>query len=167
MGTSKQTTIIAIILSVMLLIIGFQIWGSLFILILPIVGDVKYFATALGSEFRYSLLFGLTLALIPIATILIWKFAPIFTTGRKLLTIGVIVLTITSAIFIRREMIKSQARNLPLTTFLDYSDPNNPRQKTIESGIPISTLRFEEFALGGLVAGSFIAFFLLKEKAAV
>jgi hypothetical protein len=70
----------------------------------------------------------------------------------------------TASVLVRREMIKSQAKNLPPTTVLDYTDPVNPQPKTIESGIPVSTLKFELFALAGLVTGSVISFFSLRQK---
>jgi hypothetical protein len=164
MKPSIKTTIITIILSVTLFIVGFYTWNSFFMLTLPIVGDVKYFETNLGSGFRNSLLFSLTLALIPIATVLIWKIAPVLVTQKKFLTIGIILLVMTLFVVTRREMIKYQARHLQPMNVLDYSDPANPQPKTIESGIPVSTLNFEMFALAGLVTGSIISYFSLRQK---
>ena len=164
MKLSKQAVIIAIILSVALFFIGLYTWGNFFDLILPIVGNVKYLSTSMTGQFRYSMLFGLTLALIPIATILIWRFAPVFKKQRRVLTVCIIILALTVAVFARREIIKSKATNLQPTTILDYSDPSNPQPKTIESGIPIETLNFELFALAGLIVGSLIAFFSLRQN---
>jgi hypothetical protein len=164
MKPSKQAVIIAIILSAGLFFIGLYTWGKFFDLILPIVGNVKYLSTSMTWQFKYSKLFGLTLALIPIATILIWRFAPIFNKQRRILTVCIIILALTVAVFSWREIIKAKATNLQPTTILDYSDPSNPQPKTFESGIPIESLNFELFALGGLIVGSLIAFFSLRQN---
>ena len=131
---------------------------------LPIVGDVKYQADTMTAPFRQSLLFALTLALIPISSILIWRFAPVLAAQKKILTIGIILIAIILSVATRREMIKYQARHLQPTTILDYSDATNPQPKTIESLIPISTLNFELFALAGLLTGSIISFFTLRQN---
>jgi len=131
---------------------------------LPKVGDVKYQADTLTAPFRQSLGFALTLALIPISAILIWRFAPIFATQKKILTVVIIVIAMTLSVVARREMIKYQARHLQPTTVLDYSDPTNPQPKTIESLISVSTLNFELFALAGLVTGCIISFLSLRQK---
>ena len=164
MKLSTKRIIYTIILSIVLFFVGQYSWGNIFVALLPIVGDVKYFETSLSGQFTNSLLFSLTLALIPIVTILIWKFAPIFKTQRKILSVCIIVIAVTVALLARREMIKYQARHLQPTTILDYSDPSNPQPKTIETGIPVSTLKFEIFALVGLVTGGVISFFTLRQR---
>ncbi len=131
---------------------------------LPIVGDVKYQANTLTAPFRQSLVFALTLALIPISAILIWRYAPIFSTPNKILTVVIVVITMTLSVVSRQEMIKYQARHLQPTIVLDYSDPTNPQPKTIEALIPVSTFNFELFALAGLVTGCIISFFLFRRK---
>jgi hypothetical protein len=131
MKLSTSTIIIAIILSIALLFAGQYSWGSIFIALLPIVGDVKYFETSLAGQFINSLLFSLTLALIPIATILIWKSAPILKTQRKILTVFIIVIAVTFSVIARREMIRYQVRHLKPTTVLDHTDPSNPQPKKI------------------------------------
>ena len=164
MKPSTKTVIIAIILSIALFVVGQYTWGKLFFLLLPIVGDVKYFETSLNGHFINSMMFSLTLALIPIATIIIWRFAPVIKAQRKILTVCIIVLVVTISVLVRREMIKSRARHLQPTTVLDYTDPANPQPKTIERGIPVSTLNFELFALAGLVIGSVVSFFSFRQK---
>ena len=164
MKPSIRIIIIAIVSSIALFVVGLSTWNSFFTLMLPIVGDTRYLATSLGTSFRNYILFSLTLALIPIATILIWKYGPVINTQRKFLTVCIILIAMTTSALIRHEMIKSKARNLQPTTVIDYSDPGNPVPKTIESGIPVDTLYFELFILVGLIAGSIISFLTLKQK---
>lgn len=164
MKLSTQTIIIAIILSIVLFFVGLYTWGNIFNALLPIVGDVKYIDTSLNGQFINSLLFSLTLALIPITTILVWKLAPVFKTQRKILTVFIIIIAVTASLLVRREMIKYQARHLQPTTSLDYTDQSNPQPKTFETGIPVSALNFELFAFAGLVIGGAISFLSLKQR---
>src|SRR5262245_26499516 len=121
-----RTLISTIIISIVLFIIGFYTWGRFLEFILPAVGNVTYYATSFGTDFRNSLLFSLTLALIPLATILIWKLAPVINKQRKVLTVCVILLSMIALVWTRREIIKAQARNLRHITELVSSDPNIP-----------------------------------------
>lgn len=164
MKLSTPTIIIAIILSIALFFAGQYLWGNIFTALLPIVGDVKYFETSLAGQFINSLFFSLTIALIPIATILIWKFAPILKTQRKVLTVFIIVIAVTVSIIVRREMIRYQASQSQSTTFLYHTESSNPQPKTIESGIPVSKIYFEVFAFAGLVIGSVISFLSLRQR---
>lgn len=164
MKLSTPTIIIAIILSIALFCTGQYLWGNIFIALLPIVGGVKYFEASLAGQFINSLFFSLTIALIPIATILIWKCAPIVKTQRKVLTVFIIVIAVTVSIIVRREMIRYQARQLQSWTVLDYTDPSNPQPKAIECGIPVSKIYFEVYAFAGLVIGSVISFLSLRQR---
>lgn len=164
MKPSKQTVVIAIIVAVVLFFVGLSTWGKLLALLLPIVGNTKYLSTSMAGQFRNSILFGFTLALIPIATIFIWRFAPVFKPQRRVLTGCIIIVVMTISVLVRREMVKLKATNLPPTTTIDYSDLSNSQSRAIESGIPIETVKFELFACAGLVIGGIIAFFTLREN---
>jgi len=164
MKLSTLTIIIAIILSAALFFVGQYYWSNLFTVLLPVVGDVKYFDTGLNDQFISTMRFSLTLALIPIAAILIWRYAPVLKPQRKVLTVCIIILAMTISVLIRREMIKFQAKHIQKTTILDYSDLANPQPKTVETGIPVSTLHFELYALTGFAAGSVISLFSLRQK---
>jgi hypothetical protein len=164
MKPSMRIIIFAIVSSIILFVVGLSTWSSFFTLMLPIVGDTKYFDTSFDTPFRNSMLFSLTLALIPIATILIWRYGPVINTQRKFLTVCIILIAMATSALVRHEMIKSKARNLQPITILDYSDPANPTHKTIESGIPVDTLNFELFVLAGLITGSIISFLTLRQK---
>jgi hypothetical protein len=166
MKPAAQKTIFTILVSLSLFFIGYLTWPSIFMWILPVVGDVKYFESCFGSMFDNNLLFGLTLALIPVSAILIWKFGHIIKSPQRISTVCIIVIAIVTAIGIRRTIVKSTARNMKPITVIDYSDPSFPVTQSIEKGIPVNTLHFETFALGGLIAGSIISFFALRQKRA-
>ena len=164
MKLSRQTIRVAVILSILLFIVGLYTWGNIFVALLPIVGAVKYLDAGLSSQYINMLLFCLTLALIPIATILVWKLASIVKTNKKILTVCLIFAGITVSVLLRREMIKYQARHIQPMTVLDYSDPRNPHLKALDIGIPVSTINFEGYALAGLVAGAVISFFAFRPR---
>ena len=166
MKLSKQTIIIAIILSVALFLIGQYTSVKFFFLTLPTEGGVKYVSTRMTGHSINPLWFSLTLALIPIMTILVWRYAPVFSTKRRVITVCILILAASVSLLLRREMIKSKARNLQPITILDYTDPANPQPKTVESNFPIETLNFELFTFAGLIVGSAIAFFSLSQKIA-
>ena len=164
MKLSTRIVVVAVILSVALFVIGTYSWGDIFTALLPRIGNTGYLDTNLTGRFSSSTLFGLTLALIPIVTIVIWRFAPVVNAQRRILTVCIIVLAIIASVQIRREMIKLQARDMQSTIVLDYSDPVQPRPQAITNGIPVSNLKFEVFALAGLLAGAIISFFSVRQK---
>jgi hypothetical protein len=158
------TIIIAVILSIALFLAGMQYWGSIFTSLLPIVGDVTYTSNSLTGQSMDLLKIGLILASIPIITILLWRFAPVVKTQRRVLVACIIVLAMIISVIGRREIIKSRARNLQPTEIIDFSDLANPTPKLIKTGIPVSSLKFDLFALIGLIGGSIISYFSLREK---
>jgi hypothetical protein len=160
MKLSKQTIVIAIILSIVLFAAGICIWDKLYMLILPKIGNVKYFETSMTGQYIIFFLPCLALALIPIAAILVWRYAPVFSMQRKLLSVGIITGVMIISVLARREMISYKARQLELSALVDLPNPSGP----VQIGIATSELRFEQYILGGLIAGSIISFFVLREK---
>lgn len=151
MKSSARIVFIAIMASIALFIIGLYCWGDIFEILLPDVGNAKYVADNFTDTFKNSIYFGLILASIPIMTILVWKFAPILNTKRKILTVFVIVFTLLTSILMRSKMVEFQAKSLQPIVF--------------ENHIPLSTLKFELFALAGVLFGTAVSFYTLREKA--
>ena len=166
MRFSFKTIIVTVLISVTLLFVGFFSWDKIFDLLLPNVEEVKYLSTSFTESFRQILVFSLTLALIPISSILIWRFAPIISIKKKILTIVIIFVSIVFFIERRREMIKYYAMHLEPTSVIDHFDTSdNPQFKKTENRIPVSTLIFEWYAFAGLITGSFISIVSLRAKA--
>jgi hypothetical protein len=163
MRLSRQTIILTVFLAVVLFFIGMYTWNLWLVLILPKFADVIYLSSGFGNPFINSLLFSITLALIPVTTVLIFRYSPIYVTWRKILAVCVIIILMTASVLTRREMIISRAKSLQPTRVLDYSDPPKPHRKTIEYGIPLSTLKFELFAFAGLVVGGCVSFLFLSQ----
>jgi hypothetical protein len=64
------------------------------------------------------------------------------------------------SVLARRKMIKYKARQLESAAVVDVPHPSGP----VQIGIAVSELKFEQYILGGLVAGSLISFFALRQK---
>lgn len=144
-----KTLIATGITAILLFIIGFLTRDYLFSLCIPDMEYITFSVTSINSQFNMLLLFSFTLAFIPIAAVLLWKFAPVVSSMRKTLSVIIIILGMITSVFIRRELIK----------FADYSIDSN-----IKSLIPIQQLQFEFYALVGLIAGCVAAYVLLREK---
>lgn len=164
MKLSKQSIVIAILLSTALFFTGRYVWNNYYDLLLPVVGNVKYVSATITGEYRNLNLFGLTLALIPVAAMLIWRFAPVTSMQRRMLTVCIIVLSIAVSVFARREIIRTKATNIQSATKPDNTDLSDSQLSNSQSGIPIESLKFEQFAFAGLIAGSLIAFYSLRQK---
>jgi hypothetical protein len=145
----KRTFIIGAILSTALFIIGFMSWGGIFITLLPEIDGVYITDDPGGVQFRSNLLLGFTLALIPLATIFIWKLGPVSSPGKRTLSVAIIVTGIIFSVFLRRELLKFVA--VPI----DYN---------IRLEIPLEQVKFDFYALVGLIVGSVLAWLILKDK---
>jgi hypothetical protein len=159
-----RRTILTIISSIILLIIGFYTWNSLFTLLLPKIGEVKYLSDSFTWGFRSSLIFGLSLAIIPILLSLVWKLTPVKNTQSKLLSSGIVLFVMAASLFSRREMIKFRAKNLMPEMGSFYSDHGELIQKPILVGIPLDSLNFEYYALIGVMVGCIVSFLMLRKK---
>lgn len=166
MKLSKQSIVIAILLSAALFFTGRYVWSNYYDLLLPVVGNVKYVSTSITGEYRNLNLFGLTLALIPVAAMLIWRFAPVISIHRRMLTVCIIMLSITVSVFARREIIRTKATNIQSATKPGNTGTSDPQLSNSQAGIPFESLKFEQFAFAGLIAGSLIAFYSLRQKKA-
>lgn len=144
----KKSILIASLFAIGLFVIGFLTWGKIFIALLPEI-DGAYTFTSMSHEFKSTLLIGFTLALIPIASIWIWKVGPIVSVQRRVLCILMMLAGIFISVFLMRELIKFVA--VPI----DYN---------VRLQVPIEQVKFDVYALVGLIIGIALAWLLLKEK---
>jgi hypothetical protein len=162
MKTFLQKNGVVIVTALGLLITSQIIWPRFFEITMPAPGKAAYTVRKLTDMTNGPRLFAVALALIPIAAVIVWRYAPVITASRKLWTVILIVLAMTAAVLARREMIHLKAKNAQPVTITDYSSPGNPQPKQVIPDIPISSFKFELFAIGGLVAGSVLAFFAFR-----
>lgn len=164
MKFSFKPILIVFVLSVILLIIGFYFWDFFLAAILPDLGEIKYLADDIAEPFVQSLVFALTLALIPLTVLLIWRLTPVLSKQKRILIIGIIFIAIAVSIALRREMIKYQAKHLQSIAVVGKLNTSNSQIMPVKNFIPISSLKFELFAFAGLIIGSITSVLFFRHK---
>ena len=152
--------IIGIILAIVFMVIGFITYKDFFTWSLPKIPGVVYVTTALTEQFTKAFLFSLTLAGIPLSVVLIWKLAPVLSASRKFLSILIIIIWVVCGMFLREFMIQSKAKQLGTLQDEMSSDPTEKIQITI----PLKEVNIEVYMFGGLVIGSAISYFALRQN---
>ncbi|MFT3705775.1 MAG: hypothetical protein QM802_25625 [Agriterribacter sp.] len=153
--------VIAIVLSVAFFILGLYLMGDLYYYALPKPEGAKYQATEIGGTFGRTLLLSLLLGILPIAIFLLWRYAPIPSGKKRMMSIGIIAGCMLLAIIIRRMMLLFYFKEM-----LDHQ-PGTGIQLT--ANYPLSQVNFEYYLLGGLCVGYILSaiFFRDKKSAAV
>ena len=152
-----RKNLITIILAIALFVIGFLIADDFIFWTLPQKSGLQYQVNTFAGQFKEMIGFPLILALLPISIAILWKHAPILNIQRRILTILIIILSICIFGFIRYQRVASEVALL--------------QQFSLQSieGIPFQTsIQLERFSLTtymffGLIAGSIISYFLLRE----
>ena len=151
----QKSIIIGIASSVVLFFIGYMTFSSFFAWSLPVHRDAPYISTAINFHFTHSLVFGIALSLIPMAIVLTWKFADIFSAEKKLYSSLLIIAITILAALIRYRMIRVMVQK--------KAESGHP----YEYGIPPGKVNIEIYMIIGLMTGMMITCFLFyrrKEK---
>ena len=157
MKTSTLTTILTILFSVILFFIGTYFYGQFFEWTLPNIDGIKFQVTSLGGQFNSMLTFALALALIPISSYFTWKFAPIIMTKRKVLNILILLACIILFTVVRREWLMFQS-NRYLKGLPQGFD------NKLQFQIPVENFNVTNYMLLGLLIGTAISYFSLRQK---
>lgn len=160
-----KKSILLLFISPLFFLLGYIGWAAFFNAVLPVNEGLQFNDEEIAAPFQQRLIFSLTLALIPVLSLLIWEMAPVVTGLRKCLVAGLLVLSMAASIFIRRELIIREWRDQKTMVTYDMTDPENPVPREEARLIPLSALQFEMYGLIGLVSGSIIAFLLFRRKA--
>ena len=157
MKTSTLTTILTILLSVILFFIGIYFYRQFFEWTLPNIDGMKFQVTSLGGQFNGMLIFALTLALIPISSYFTWKFAPIIITKRKVLNILILLACIILCTVVRREWLIFQSNRYLKGLSQGFDNK-------FQFQIPIENFNVTNYMLLGLLIGTVISYFSLKQN---
>lgn len=153
MKSTKSTILITIIISIVLFFAGLFSYGSFISFTLPKTTNIIFVTTDFKDSFKQPLYFGLTLALIPLAALFLWRMGSISAINKKILSIGILLVCMILFMVARREMIIFQANHLTTSSAERFKIP-----------MPFASIKFELFALAGLLAGGIISFFALRQK---
>jgi hypothetical protein len=157
MKTSALTIAITTITAFLLFFFGVYSYGWFFQWILPRIDGVSFIETHLGGQFTGMLGYALTLALIPIGATLLWRFAPIRPTKRRLLTILIVLTSVVFAGFLRREWLIFES------SFYLKGLPKSLGD-TVLVQVPIENFNVTTFMFAGLLLGIAISYFTLRRK---
>jgi fatty acid desaturase len=146
----------ALIISITLFILGQIVFVSLFEFFEPKVPGILFEITEQDRIVKTSVLFSLTLALIPILVAFIFRFAPIASVNKKVTTVLIIFIFIIAAIFVRHFEVKIYFTRVVKPSFL----MKNIANKTY----PIDPVNFVYYMLGGLFIGSIVSYFLFRNR---
>jgi len=147
-----------IIIAIALFIIGFLTYGDFLTWTLPKMNGLKFTVNTFSGQFKAIIEFSLTLALIPISAGLLWRYAPILKVQRRVLTVLIIIISICLFAYIRYQSIANEATN-----YLRHG----PQQIDVieyQMSIPLERFNIATYMFFGLIAGSAISYFLLRES---
>ena len=101
----------------------------------------------------------LTIALIQVSAFVTWKFAPIVITNRKLLNILILLACVIIGAVVRREWLIFQSnRNL--------KELSQGFDNKFQFHIPVENFNVTNYMILGLLIGTAISYFLLKQTIA-
>ncbi|HMD00252.1 MAG TPA: hypothetical protein VKH37_08865 [Ferruginibacter sp.] len=149
--------ILAMSASILLCVLTFSFFDSLVDILLPKVDGGHYSVTHIAGPSHIALSFSIVLGLFPISIFLVWKFAPIISSGRRLISIGIVILAMAITVVCRREMIKGFFSN----------KPDAPTINDIRLYYPVEQTHYEYYLMAGLCAGLGICFFALRPRGIV
>ena len=159
MKTSTLTTILTILLSVILFFTGIYFYGQFLEWTLPNIDGMKFQVTSVNGQFYGMLTFALTIALIQVSAFVTWKFAPIVITNRKLLNILILLACVIIGAVVRREWLIFQSnRNL--------KELSQGFDNKFQFHIPVENFNVTNYMILGLLIGTAISYFLLKQTIA-
>lgn len=158
MTLSKTTIILTTILFIAFFLLGMLSYSSFFFLTLPRIEGVVYHANSVTGGFTMPLIYSLTLAAIPIATILLWKRAKIHSATKRILVPMVFFICIVIAIWLRQYNLTTEIKkSAEITQSLNEQTKDN-----IKTTISLDNLDIEKYMLLGLFAGIVVVYFSMR-----
>jgi hypothetical protein len=154
MKHSVRRFIQLILVSIALFILGQLVFVRLFEFFEPKVDGILFQVTGTNKKVKTSILFSLTLVLIPALTILTWRLAPIISSTKRFASALIILIFIIVAIFLRHQEVK--------TFFIRVVKPIVVANNKTNVIYPIDPANFVDYMLGGLCLGCLVSFFFVQ-----
>jgi hypothetical protein len=112
-----------VLLFIIFFIIGFVTYRDFFDLALPDVKGVYYIDNSFTVVFMNTLLYSLTIGLIPVFFSIVWKMSPIISVKRKFLSIVIIFVCLSMAILFGYKNVLSTANKLKAANANNLNNP--------------------------------------------
>ena len=122
----------------------------------PQVDGILFQITEHSATVKTSVLFSLTLALIPVLTVFTWRLAHIISLNKKIASALVILIFIVTGIFVRHQEVK-----IYFTTVVKPAVLTNGKTSMT---YPIDPVNFVYYIFSGLSVGCIISYILFRKK---
>jgi len=153
-----RTTWIAL-LCISIFIIAKLLFTTVFGFFEPAISGIQFSIIDRNPVWRTSWLFAALLALIPLSLLVVWRLGNIISTAKRLLSVIIIFLLISIAIYLRH----LQVRNYFIRVVVPFF------QKKGQTNVvyPIDPVNFVYYMATGLLAGLVIGWLLLRDRRSV
>ena len=160
MRLTTTSIIVSIILSIIVFIFGMMSHSSFFSWTLPKIACVVFQTGSLSQGFSMSLIYSLTLAAIPFATVLLWRKAKIQSVTNRILIPLVLIFCIAIITALRHFWVSSEIRR-----FAEMAQPvASANNENLRSTVSLSYLEFEKYMAVGLLVGIVVVYFSMRQK---
>jgi len=156
MNPFKVIYLPVIIISILLFIGGEITFVRLFGFFEPKIPGILFEITEQDRIVKTSVLFSLTLALVPVLVALTWRLAPGISINKKIASVLIIFIFIGAAILVRHREVKMYFTRVVRPYFL--------AKNMVSVRYPIDPVNFVYYMLGGLCIGCIISWFLFRHK---
>jgi hypothetical protein len=130
---------------------------------LPKIDGVVYQANSITQGFAMALVYSLTIAAIPIVTILLWRQANVHSMTGKIIVPLILIVCIVTATLLRQYTLKAEIKKTAEIT----QSINEQNNENIKTAISLDKLDIEKYMLLGLFAGIVVAYLAMRQKTPV
>jgi hypothetical protein len=152
MQNEKKLITTGVLLSIVFFIIGWITSSDFFWLTAPQVKGITYVDSSMTQVFFNLFVYSLTISLIPICCVVIWRKAPIVSIKRRILSVILILAFTTAGVFVGYDITFFRAKKLKASILKGITN---------DATMPVAT---ENSMFLGLIVGSVTSYFLLRKK---
>ncbi len=138
-------------LFIALFMTGLYTYGNFMNWFMPRIEGFTYTMNSLSGQFNSSILYAMTLALIPVAAVFTWHYASLSSPVKRVMSILIMLISAFVAAYARQQWL--------IATFTSYKLP-----EPIQQEIPFERLQITAYLFIGFLTGVLISCLLLKKR---
>jgi hypothetical protein len=154
--TYNKTILGAAIISIFFFVSGLLFFVQIFEFFEPKIDGITFEIIENNRILKTSILLSLTLAIIPLSIFLIWRFASISSSIKKLISILIILLFIVLGIWLRHQGVKSFFTKVVKNDVLSNDNTNVT--------YPLDPVAYVYYMLVGLLVGCTVSYILFRKR---
>ncbi len=156
MNPSKTIYIWTFVLSIAFFVTGKLLFFEAFSFFEPSIDGIIFQITEHNEGLKTSILFSLSVALMPVLIVLTWRLAHIISINKKVASALIILIFVAISIFVRHQQVKIYFITVVKPALLTNDRPNIT--------YPIDPVVFVYYIFAGLIIGCFVSCILFKKK---